>query len=507
MSKGCVMVASTPRMVGLWALALLSLSALALLATFTGHAQTGGPPLVVTAPEDGLVTNDKDISVIGTTAPFARVDLYMGLPSGGHLEYSALSDGRGQFAIPIRLYEGEQTIRVAATDASTYTNLTSLTVWLDTHPPQLSVYPPAGIPVYTGRHTYTIIFTVLTDGEVHPCVYPYVAIRKEGVYTFTVNLTEGENVFTIRVADRAGNVAEATVIIIADFTPPALGVSAPASGTVLTNKNLLLFAGNATGADRVVVEYAHLTYDASLFYRGDEGIWSCGMPLMLGDGTWTFTVRALDAVGNEANWSCVVRRDSTAPRLDLWPPLPEVCETPVLMVNGTTDGEVGMVQVNNVSYPVTDGAFAIPLTMREGWNDILVEAWDAAGNHASLGQTVKHSDGPPALRLLVPRTSKESHVHLRGTTDANVAKVLVNGMSFAVVNGRFDVVVDLAKGENRFIVEAVDPAGNVGADEVVVEHGTAGPRVAACVGVAATTMMVYWLVLGWRERRGGRGRE
>src|SRR4030042_379413 len=127
MCKGCVMVAFPSRTAGLWALIILSLVALAILAALPGHARAEGPPLEVTSPEDGLLTNDKDLSVIGTTAPHARVDLYVTVPSGGHIEYSALSDSKGGFGILLRLYEGRQTIRVTATDASMYTNETSRT--------------------------------------------------------------------------------------------------------------------------------------------------------------------------------------------------------------------------------------------------------------------------------------------------------------------------------------------------------------------------------------------
>ncbi len=112
----------------------------------------------------------------------------------------------------------------------------------------------------------------------------------------------------------------------------------------------------------------------------------------------------------------------------MWPPIPEECETPVLMVTGKTDEAVGMVLINGQPFPVVDGDFSIVWRLEEGRNDTFVEAWDAAGNHASLGHTVLYSDGPPGLRLLVPRGSDGPSVHVRGTTDANVGMVWVDGV-------------------------------------------------------------------------------
>jgi hypothetical protein len=95
-----------------------------------------------------------------------------------------------------------------------------------------------------------------------------------------------------------------------------------------------------------------------------------------------------------------------------------------------------------------------------------------------------------------------SRPHVRGTTDANVATVWVEGVKYPVVNGSFDVVVGLVKGKNRITVEVVDPAGNARDEEVVVRYGATGSEAGVLATVVAGALVARWAMLGGREKRG-----
>ena len=115
-----------------------------------------------------------------------------------------------------------------------------------------------------------------------------------------------------------------------------------------------------------------------------------------------------------------------------------------------------------------------------------------------LSQAVMCDDGPPDLRLLVPRGSEDPRVHVRGTTDANVGTVWVEGVMYPVVNGSFHVVV--VKGKNHITVAVVDPAGNARVEEAVARDGA--PGAGAVAAVVAGALLVGWVTLGTRGRRG-----
>jgi hypothetical protein len=83
-----------------------------------------------------------------------------------------------------------------------------------------------------------------------------------------------------------------------------------------------------------------------------------------------------------------------------------------------------------------------------------------------------------------------------------VGTVWVEGVKYPVVNGTFDVVVKLAKGKNRITVEVVDPAGNAREEEVAVRYGATGFEAGVLVVVVVDILLVRWVMLGGREKRG-----
>jgi subtilisin family serine protease len=112
------------------------------------------------------------------------------------------------------------------------------------------------------------------------------------------------------------------------------------------------------------------------------------------------------------------------------------------------------------------GAFNVTLPLQEGWNAIVVEAQDLAGNvrraevHVLAKTTVLLSLVP------VPSLTNASPVTVAGSVETGAA-LTVNGDAVAVASdGSFATDVALAEGPNAIVVRAVDVYGN--AEEVVL---------------------------------------
>lgn len=124
--------------------------------TFT--VDTLPPSLNVSAPSDGLVTNQVTCSVQGTTNDTYSSPVTVTVKLND-VDQGAVTVTDGSFTKNVTLAEGSNTIVVTATDAlGTYTQITR-TVTLDTSPPVISAVELVPNPVDAGA-TYIIKVTV-----------------------------------------------------------------------------------------------------------------------------------------------------------------------------------------------------------------------------------------------------------------------------------------------------------------------------------------------------------
>jgi len=514
-SRDCATASSTPNLrptahLGPTLLLLMVTAAIAILSMHV-RSEEEGPPIAVISPENGQLLNVSSTLVVGITAPDATVNVSVEKDFGVRVWYETTADERGRFELAVRLPEGSVQIQVKATDGSGSSTTIYLGVLVDTIPPRMHIMSPKASPAYTSSHSYDIAVIVEDEGA-GPCTMAVDIDLGEvtGVAKRTVDLTEGENVFNVLARDRAGNVAAQTVTIIADFTPPVLAASEPPYQAVFTNGSVLRFAGNVSGASTVVLEWADNETDATLA-GGDwaaGGLWGYEMVLGPDDGPFVVFVHALDDVGNWAMLKFTVTVDRAPPSLDIWPRLPWRAIAPWVTIKGETESGIDIVLVNGIWFPTVDGRFDIRWPLVEGWNDVVIEVQDAAGNVARDEYEVMYSDGTPSLTLHHPGESDGPEVRIRGETDANVELAYVDGVQVVVVNGSFEAVVRLDRGVNRIRVHVEDPAGNLGSAEAEVRYGLSVAEVTAVALVVVAAALGVGLLLrrrGWR-RGLGRGR-
>jgi outer membrane protein assembly factor BamB len=111
-----------------------------------------------------------------------------------------------------------------------------------------------------------------------------------------------------------------------------------------------------------------------------------------------------------------------------------------------------------------DGIFEISVSLKEGKNEVLIEATDEVGNEGQSTFVLYLDSKPPALVITTPnyKLSVDPNDYIMGTVDDLKSVVTINGEELQLApNGSFAKMVFLARGVNEFIIQAKDRVGNV----------------------------------------------
>ena len=111
-----------------------------------------------------------------------------------------------------------------------------------------------------------------------------------------------------------------------------------------------------------------------------------------------------------------------------------------------------------------DGVFELPVALKEGKNEILIEATDEVGNEGQNTFVLYLDSKAPAVTITTPnyKLSVDPNDYLMGTVDDLKAIVTINGEELQLApNGSFAKMVFLARGVNEFTIQAKDRVGNI----------------------------------------------
>jgi large repetitive protein len=277
--------------------------------------------------------------------------------------------------------------------------------------------------------------------------------------------TEGANSVEVRQTDLAGNVGQATTLAFTlDTTPPAVPVVALDHDTgssptdLITNNGSLALSGIETGA--------------TVQYSTDGNTWNASFTAT--EGANSVEVRQTDLAGNVGQATTLAFTLDTAP-----PAAPSVAlhnDTGTSPTDGITqDGTLalGGVEANaQVEYSIDGGTtWKTGFSAVEGSNSVEVRQTDLAGNvsAASGPFNVTLDTTPPTGAIKIDHTGNSSIVTVSGTIADNiyVASLTLsqNGgtpLSVAVDSaGQWSVQEPLTAGQNTFVAEATDKAGNI----------------------------------------------
>jgi len=173
---------------------------------------TTPPEVAIATPLDDEWTNQALATVTGQAPPGTTLkinDRQIGVSADGSFLYEML------------LEEGDNLIRVVATDDVGNITTQERLVHLKTRPPTLALNVQEGSIVgdatlqVTGRTDAGT--TVMVNGQVIP-------VSAQGDFQATLNLFQGDNLIQAEARDQAGNVTNLTRRVRYDISPPARGV-------------------------------------------------------------------------------------------------------------------------------------------------------------------------------------------------------------------------------------------------------------------------------------------
>ncbi|MBM4247972.1 MAG: hypothetical protein FJ149_00755 [Euryarchaeota archaeon] len=156
------------------------------------------PQLVITHPPEGFLTNRSSVVLRGSSEGGTVLSV-----NGRPLVLPGEPGTPSDFSVPLELAEGLNTIFVSAEDPAGNLNTTVRHVLLDTSPPQLAVTAPESGHRTTGTSVFIIGGTepgalVTVNGRPVPAGI-------SGSFSLQAALDAGDNRFTVRAQDRAGN--------------------------------------------------------------------------------------------------------------------------------------------------------------------------------------------------------------------------------------------------------------------------------------------------------------
>ncbi|MCK5415415.1 MAG: cadherin-like beta sandwich domain-containing protein, partial [Thermoplasmata archaeon] len=297
--------------------------------------------------------------------------------------------------------------------------------------------------------------------------------RPDGVFMHKVDLEEGENVIVVSANDNAMNPTSVTRRVFVDTMAPLCTITSPEEGTV-TSVNTIRVTGSA--------EVEGITLYLNGKQINNDG--TVDRYVNLNEGTNVITLRAVDPIGNEFDDFVTVYLDTQAPLIEPIRPRAQYLMTNQAdlivqaLVYENRDLASITVMGNEVSWsPVTDqeNTYQFETTViltKQGENDVLVVAYDDAGNAATHTITVDFSTVKPILFLVFSPSgsnieSDNPNFYITGTTSAGIEEVWVTQTTVTadsarvpVEDGTFSVVRTLLEGENKFSVSVTDDYGN-----------------------------------------------
>ena len=420
------------------------------------------PAIIIIEPKnDVFSTNVPILDVIGVTEVGAIV----------MVDNDPLTLDHTLFSTTVTLREGNNEIRVVALDRLGNRAVHVIYVELDTIAPPLVVTSPAADSV-VGKDSVTV--TGQTEDGAMVYIDGELVANLDGLFTATVELSEGPNAIIVMAKDMVGNSRTTIVPVTMDTRMPWLQLASPMEGDVFGPGGIEV---------RGWVEGGSIVQINNLQVEVVDGFFSTS--IIGSEGTNTIFVTVVDQAGNTNSMPVSVWFDTIAPTIKLDSP-----------DDGTTTNE-GTVEVSgqliwddregfrDISLLINGefapfsatGEFRVQYDLVEGTNPMTIKALDDVGN--SNSETVIVVMDSKAPFLLAEATPTFNHpvwnkaatynslVYIDGTTEPG-AMVTVDGSVVIVgADGTFNVSIllnsvpkDQDLVQRSVVIIARDLAGN-----------------------------------------------
>ncbi|HGH4678321.1 TPA: BapA/Bap/LapF family large adhesin [Enterobacter bugandensis] len=446
----------------------------------------------ITGPiTSGQTTDDTVTRLVGTSEPFATVNIYEGTTLVG----TGTADGSGSWSILLNttLTEGAHSFTAQATDAAGNTSASSasFSLTIDTAPPALPVLTSilddvgnAATPVANGGITNDAQPTLSGTAEAGSTVKIFdngvqigSVIATGGAWSFTPSpaLGNGPHTLTFTATDATGNASAPTAgyTINVDTLAPAApvissviddvgSVIGPVTGANPTNDTRPALSGTAE-ANATVRIYDGITLVGTVTADGN-GNWTLPETTTLTQGTHNFTATATDAAGNTSPASAVttIIVDLTAPTA---PTGTFNADGSVLTGNAEAGSTVTIRLTDGSTVTTTagsNGTYSYTFVNKQTEGQTLqITATDAAGNISQPGS---------ALAPVVPLSASNNVEELELGTTATVTNSQYSDYGFLLV-GAVGNVLTLLGNDTAQVNFTV---GSGGSADIVVNANATG---------------------------------
>ncbi|WP_320726661.1 BapA/Bap/LapF family large adhesin [Enterobacter sp. 118C5] len=439
----------------------------------------------------GQTTDDTVPRLVGTSEPFATVNIYEGTTLVG----TGTADGSGSWNILLNttLTEGAHSFTAQATDAAgnISTSSASFSLTIDTAPPALPVLTSilddvgnAATPVADGGTTNDAQPTLSGTAEAGSTVKIFdngvqigSVTATGGAWSFTPSpaLGNGPHTLTFTATDTAGNASAPTAgyTINVDTLAPAApvissviddvgSVIGPVTGANPTNDTRPALSGTAE-ANATVRIYDGITLVGTVTADAN-GNWTLPETTTLTQGTHNFTATATDAAGNTSPASAVttIIVDLTAPTA---PTGTFNADGSVLTGNAEAGSTVTIRLADGSTVTTTagsNGTYSYTFVNKQTEGQTLqITATDAAGNVSLPGS---------ALAPVVPLSASNNVEELELGTTATVTNSQYSDYGFLLV-GAVGNVLTLLGNDTAQVNFTV---GSGGSADIVVNANATG---------------------------------
>ena len=360
---------------------------------------TQEPTLIVSTPENGFSSRERDFEVSGDTERNSVV--FVKLNEGQPQKVEDRGDTRFYFVQNIKANEeGVHKLTIISIDEAGNENQDIRYIKYDVTPPVLEDIIPPFDPkptndqrVYVAGRTDTEVQQVIVNGLIFPVA--------KGTFAVEINMLEGDQVLTIYVEDMAGNSNVTTRNIFVDVTPPLMAdltvSSTKAGGSVwdmeeglVINERSVRFRGRMVEGD-VRDMWIQVGSDNRSVIMDDPMLNTFYRDFNLDEGENIVSFYATDIAGNKMRIIYILDVDPRAPEMDYFNPrMNTAMETTVSSDSVTISGKVTdrtpvtlMINHRQVHVVPNTGAFQTNVPLIEGLNNIEVVVTDRAGNTES----------------------------------------------------------------------------------------------------------------------------
>lgn len=295
----------------------------------------------------------------------------------------------------------------------------------------------------------------------------WIAASGTSSWSFAASLPDGPHNVRIRGTDSSNNINIAYSDFTVDTLAPALRMTSPDDGSFTRERTV-----NISGATEPHWNATVTVGGIPVEVDNATGNFSATVNLTEGDNN--IRVEAIDRAGNKAEIGLHVRSDTMVTPFDIYPRNGTWSNRSVITVNGTVEpGSVLVLRMadpqgnftgNGTTLNITSGNFSINVTLHNGTNLLLVDAFDGFGNSAAQYINVTLDTVAPVIDLTSPPSdeyyTRMARLIFSGRVEQD-ASLFLNGRVVLVYDGGFNQSKTLQPGPNQFTLTAIDRAGNV----------------------------------------------